>query len=957
MIDFKGGSGYTETGKLGRNKEMQQMVLLKKKWKLSERQLYYFAYSVLFVVIALIVFSWYFLKGKFLVWTVDGFAQHYKALVYYSEYMRDIIKNLLLQHELIIPHWDFSIGEGSDILQTLHYYVIGDPFLVCSILIPARFMYLYYTAAVLLRIYLSGIAFSALCFQLGNRSRYAVMAGSMAYIFCYWSIFQGSRHPYFLNPMLYLPLLLLGVEKMIKRKKPYLFILTVAVSALSNIYFFYVLVCITILYVLIRSILLYYKDMKSAFFLIIRIGAASVLGLMLAAVIFLPMCYAFFTDARSAVGQPLHLFYPFSYYLTLPAAFLSTDVSYELCMGFAAPVLPAIFLMFYKRKKFTLMKIFFTVCVVITIFPFCGQILNGFSYMSNRWCFAFALVVSYILTATWPFLMRMNAKEASRLTLCTIVYFLICLLSEYSRTEQAFSAIILCMIMLFILNPAFEGNFLHDKRKQRLVLLTVLVSVALNSFWKNAVSEGDDAQGMDRYIAQTLISNETALVAAAAEADGINGFYRYSGRDLTANANMIAGISSTQYYWTISNPYIAEYRRELNLIENTVHRYVGYDDRAALNALASVLYYAVPSGDPAPAPYGFSPVENEAGWAPYRLYQNDYALPFSYTYDNYILADTCEALSAADKQNCMLQSVVLFEEAKYSAVGQPVLNSDSLPYTITCNSNEVTQQGNTFVVTSENSSVTIAFEGLPDSETYLEITGLDFQGASGYDLYFGDEKFDPSGLYDRDHWYILSKSARELIKKERWFWSEPTFIDLMFTSSDMVSKALRYYTKDHSYYADRHDFIVNLGYSEDVLSSVTITFPERGIYSFDSIRIVGCSMSDYPEQIAKLKEDTLQNVVFGTDTVIGEISLDRPRLLCFSIPYSKGWRAYVDGKEEKLYQANVMHMALDLDAGAHKIELRYETPMLKEGIYLSLCGAVLFVLLIIIDVRRTKKGK
>lgn len=141
------------------------MKLLKNRVKLNERQLYYFVYSILFAITTLVVFSWYFLKGNFLIWTVDGFAQHYKALVYYSEYIRNIIIDFSSYHELIIPHLDFSIGEGSDILQTLHYYVIGDPFSVFSIFIPTRFMYLYYTFAVLLRIYLAGIAFSVLCFQ------------------------------------------------------------------------------------------------------------------------------------------------------------------------------------------------------------------------------------------------------------------------------------------------------------------------------------------------------------------------------------------------------------------------------------------------------------------------------------------------------------------------------------------------------------------------------------------------------------------------------------------------------------------------------------------------------------------------------------------------------------------------------------------------------------------------
>ncbi len=115
-------------------------------------------------------------------------------------------------------------------------------------------------------------------------------------------------------------------------------------------------------------------------------------------------------------------------------------------------------------------------------------------------------------------------------------------------------------------------------------------------------------------------------------------------------------------------------------------------------------------------------------------------------------------------------------------------------------------------------------------------------------------------------------------------------------------------------------------------------------------------MSKYADQVETLKENTLQNMNIGTDTVTGNITLDKPSLLCFAIPYSTGWSAYVDGAETKLYQANIMHMALDLDSGSHDIRLVYRTPLLREGIYISLFGLALFIaLIIVIEIRRKHK--
>lgn len=915
----------------------------RRRWELNERQMYYLIYSALFAAAALLVFSGYFLKKELLIWKVDGWAQHYKALVYYAEYLRGILKGLLFRRELTVPQFDFSIGEGSDVLQTLQYYVIGDPFAFFAVLSPLRLMPFYYTAAILLRLYLAGIAFSALCFQLGNQSRSAVLAGAVAYVFCYWALAQAGQHPFFLNPMLYLPLLALGVERMLRGKRPDLFLGAVTVSALSNFYFFYVLAWLVFLYVLARLFLLYRTNVRKIGLMILRIGAVSLFGVLISAVILLPTAYAVLTDARRAVGQTLRMAYPLSYYFSLPDAFLSPKKFYDLYLGFAAPVLPAVILLFSRRKEHTLLKLLFAGCCLMTVFPWAGQILNGFSYLSNKWCFAFALVAAYILTAMWPSMLRLKPKEAAVMVLGVGAYFALCLLSEYGRTKQVFAALLLCLFVVFVLHPGVEETFFTAKRRQRAVLFLTLFSVFLNSFWKNAVSEGDDANGMGRYAADILHQNETAAVAKAAAMDGAEDGYRYSGRELTANANMIAGISSTQYYWTLSNSKTFAYRSSLDVRENTVHRYHGYDDRAALNALAAVRYYAVPAGDGDPAPYGFSEIEEARGASSYRLYRNENPLPLAWLYESYLPEQSWQALSAVDKQNAMLQSVVLAEEASGVKRGEPVLDSQEIAFQITDMDAAVSMQGNAFAVTSENAGITLSFEGMADSETYLELTGLRFEGASQYDFYFGEERFDPQDLYQQSRWNDLDKTAQALIKKERFFWEAPLSADLMIAGDGVRPKELRYYTQEHPYYAGRHDFSVNVGYAKDARKEIKIRFSEEGIYSFDAMRVICQPMASYAGQIRELQKRALKALTLGTDRVSGQITAETPGILCFSLPYSAGWRARVDGQDARILQANVMHMGVELDAGSHEVELIYETPLLKEGGWVSLCGIVIWL--------------
>ena len=85
----------------------------------------------------------------------------------------------------------------------------------------------------------------------------------------------------------------------------------------------------------------------------------------------------------------------------------------------------------------------------------------------------------------------------------------------------------------------------------------------------------------------------------------------------------------------------------------------------------------------------------------------------------------------------------------------------------------------------------------------------------------------------------------------------------------------------------------------------------------------------------------------------GTIDMEDDGIMCLTIPYSKGWRAYVDGKKTELTKANTMFMALKLDKGSHDIRLEYHTPGLLSGFILSILGLVLLVILI----RSEKKQK
>lgn len=72
-----------------------------------------------------------------------------------------------------------------------------------------------------------------------------------------------------------------------------------------------------------------------------------------------------------------------------------------------------------------------------------------------------------------------------------------------------------------------------------------------------------------------------------------------------------------------------------------------------------------------------------------------------------------------------------------------------------------------------------------------------------------------------------------------------------------------------------------------------------------------------------------------------KITLDKPGLVFFSVPYSDGWSAEVNGKEADVEKVSYGFMAVKADAGESTIVFRYKTPGLDAGIIITITGIIL----------------
>jgi len=106
------------------------------------------------------------------------------------------------------------------------------------------------------------------------------------------------------------------------------------------------------------------------------------------------------------------------------------------------------------------------------------------------------------------------------------------------------------------------------------------------------------------------------------------------------------------------------------------------------------------------------------------------------------------------------------------------------------------------------------------------------------------------------------------------------------------------------------------------------------------------------------EESYVEFVNYSPNNFQVKVDLAKKGFLVLSEIYYPGWKAYVDGKEEKIYQADYILRAIYLAPGKHDIRFIYDPLSLKVGTHISSITALFLLLVIIYRVGQyVKRGK
>ena len=956
-------------------------------------------YTVVFLAVTAMVFHYFLVWGKVSVWYDDGKVQNYNALVYIGVWFRDILKNIFINHTFIIPTYSFTLGYGGDIVQFLHFYVLGDPFNLLSVFVPSGKTIILYHVLIVLRLYFAGFAFSRMCLYFNkNIDRYALLAGALSYAFGAFALVSAVRHPYFINPMIYMPIIIIGLEKIRQKETPVVFVLGVFLSAVSNFYFLFQIALFSVLYLIGRMIFYRKKyNAKENIFYLLKLAAYALLGAAMAGAVFIPVFLQAVNDPRLGVSQYIPLVYEKTLYENYLKNLIASDgipVRWT-CIGMGGALIPALYTLFAKKGR-TFLKVIVIAIAAFSVIPIFGHIFNDLSYISNRWIWVFALALAYVIAVTAEDFAQLSKKDLLRCFAVLIAYLAVCFVLRNSFTSALLTQILIAAaVMVAVITLGVSGKL---KRFAGItVAIAVIAGIGFNAYFTYSPMQSD-------FLSEYCEARNFNKSFNANEADLINKkydepeFFRYSGTSLRYNASLLNGTPSTQFYYSLSNPNMFEFFSELNSNVTIGQLYKDLNDSTYLNTLANVKYFVLGTGEgknvggflkkpqldsEKRVPYGYD-MKNAETWAytpnglkskkstvfkgsntlgAFSVYENKNFLPFGYTYSGYISRGEYNKLSPLEKQEALLQGVVLDKDADGLKSVKPKISSEKINYKVKTSSG-LTKVGKKFIATEDKTKITLILDGgKENSETYIHFKNIGFTGTKVTDLYNDDKSIDPKDEYTQHDWESNSPAQQGKLKKQADTYQEITKV-VFKLSSDGVKKDFNYRTPHDIYYQGRQDFLINMDYSETPKKKITVTLPYRGVYSFDSIDVYSLPMDGYESRVEKLGEDSLQNVNFhdgnnsaSTNEITGNISLKENKLLCLTIPYSTDWKAYVDGKEVEILRANTAFSGIMLSKGNHKIRLAYSTQGFGFGIALSIAGVIGFIALIAVRIIRKKSAR
>ena len=872
--------------------------------RLRKHKKFIFIYTVLFLILYFLgIQIWFMLNNKSYIWYLDGLQQQYVSFIYVGKWLRSIIKNLFIHHRFIIPMWNMSMGYGSDIITTLGG-VFMDPFNYLSVLVPTSLTEFLFSFIVFFKIYLAGISFYAFC-AYKKKDQRSSLVGSLLYCFspAFLIVFKQAA---FANLFIYFPLIMLGCEKVWYEKKGTLLFISLFLMSAYSFYFTYMIVIGIIIYYAIKFF--FDNDEKTwrrFFELIYHFSFHRMFGVACGLLANLSIIINLAAASRLSIQRIIPLFYNWeTIKIYFTNYFQIIDVGADALLGFSIVTFLSIMILFLSKGNKHL-KISFILLTTALFSSKAGSIFNGFNYATYRWNFLYNFLIMYIVVETFPLLLKIEKKDLLKIVVGFSVYSMSFLFLTHFSFHNFWMNLTLISILFILL--LFNREKL-SKYKNQCIAVIFIFSSLINTTIYFSPDKND-------FINQELNRNE-ALYKIRADGKGlIENKYKTNnirfdeiGTSRYRNSDMITSLNSYNFYFSYYNNNIDDFHNSIGYSSiqgaNFNFSYLGLGYYEYLHLLNGTKYIIMPSDYYKSPPYSYNKLikQEDSYGKKYSLYTTDKKVSMAHFYKDVISESDYDQLGEFNRYQTLLRAISLDNQYKNCNVKKAIGQYGYLNYQLTLDKGIKNNQ-NYYETEKDNASFHLKINKIKDKQIYLQINNLDF-------------------LSNNSDWYGVTIEAYHQNKK----------INTMMYN--LYSQTL----KSHLY-ANKHNWLINLGYADKNVDDIKITLSHKGKYKISNISLYTKTRRQIANDISHLDSENI-DFEYNTNKIDILTNKNEAGYLYIAVPYSKNWEAKVDGIKSEVLKANKAFMAIKLSKGKHKIQLTYKQKNVLIGIsgmFLVLC--------------------
>lgn len=184
-------------------------------------------------------------------------------------------------------------------------------------------------------------------------------------------------------------------------------------------------------------------------------------------------------------------------------------------------------------------------------------------------------------------------------------------------------------------------------------------------------------------------------------------------------------------------------------------------------------------------------------------------------------------------------------------------------------------------------------------------------------------------------------SSFELVAEDEYFevYQNKLYIPMGFTYDTYIKKSeAEKYNK-----SDRERLLIKALVLDDETAE-----EYENIMTKANISIKNITKSDYEKACLEKQSKCSDKFTWDSKGFESEITLEKPALVFFSVPYSEGWTAEVNGEPVDVEKVSYGFMAVPAYEGKNVITFHYSTPYFKEGLIISITALILLIAYIII---------